>query len=95
MPVGRSNVARSVRGFSELGVISWWPLRARAADNCSLVAATSAIFLFLALLDSLSRSERAQCDGSLVQVSVRTRAQVVASVEVVMSARRGDSRMQF
>ena len=92
---GRLSVARSVRGLSGVGVTSWCPLRARAAEICSLVAEISASFLFLALAESLIRSDRAQWVGSLCQVCVSSSVQLVGVDEVVMIASRGDMMMQL
>ena len=95
VPIGKSSVARSVRGLAWLGLTSWCPLRARAADNYSLVAVPSAIFLFRALVESLILSVRAQWLGSFCHVWVISCVQVGALVVVVIMARRGVMRMQL
>ena len=95
VPTGKSSVARSVRGFAEFGVISWWPLRAREAEGWSLVAATSANFLFLELVESLIRNTSAQWLGSFCQDSVRSCVQVGMLVVVVTMASLGEMRMQL
>lgn len=95
VPVGKSSVARRVSGLSGSGGTSWWPLRAREAEICSLVAVISASFLLLYWEESLIRKERAQCVGSLCQVCVISCDHVVGLVVVVTMASRGEMRMQL